>query len=170
MLIDDGPRTMVSSGAREKCIISASSASHFASLRGNAIGWDAPAHHLPRDTPSLLVACLLRKENQFCADCGAPKPAWCVHYPFGVCICIDCVGVHRQLWANKCQAVELDFWNEEDIQFMCRRGTAVVNQELGCDFSENEQNGQKCCEFEDEVDVELVKESKLHRGERVEKS
>eukprot|EP00796_Vickermania_ingenoplastis_P005620 gene5620-4039_t len=79
---------------------------------------------------SPLFASLAEPENQACADCGSPQPTWCVLQPFGVFTCIDCIGVHRQLWANKCREVELDHWPEEDLAFMARRGNAVANAEL----------------------------------------
>lgn len=68
--------------------------------------------------------------NAVCADCTAPRPSWAVLQPFGSFVCIHCVGVHRQLWANKCREVEMDLWTPEDVSFMQSRGNAVVNAEL----------------------------------------
>lgn len=79
---------------------------------------------------SPLYASLSEATNQVCADCGSPHPTWCVLQPFGVFTCIDCIGVHRQLWANKCREVELDHWPAEDVAYMQRRGNAIANAEL----------------------------------------
>lgn len=69
-------------------------------------------------------------ENQACADCGEPFPMWCVLQPFGAFVCIGCIGVHRQLWPNRCREAELDRWPAEDVAFMAARGNAAVNAEL----------------------------------------
>ena len=79
---------------------------------------------------SPLHAQLEKRENQSCADCGAAFPTWAVLQPFGAYVCIDCIGVHRGLWAPKCREVQLDKWCEEDIAFMAERGNLVVNEEL----------------------------------------
>ncbi|KPI86618.1 putative GTP-ase activating protein [Leptomonas seymouri] len=68
--------------------------------------------------------------NQACSDCGAAFPSWCVLQPFGAFVCIECIGVHRKLWSNKCRGAELDLWPAEDIAFMQKRGNAIVNAEL----------------------------------------
>lgn len=123
-------------------------------------------HNSACDLPPSLVACLLRKENQICADCRAPHPAWCVLSPFGVCICIDCIGVHRQLWANKCRAVELDFWDDKDVQFMCKRGNAVVNRELGCDFGERDDKSSYYV-VEDNHNDENIGKERINGARRI---
>ena len=38
----------------------------------------------------------LRTLNPTCADCGAPAPAW-ASINLGLCVCIECSGVHRSL-------------------------------------------------------------------------
>lgn len=68
--------------------------------------------------------------NQTCADCGAAFPSWCLLQPFGAFVCIECIGVHRKLWSNKCRGAELDLWPAADVAFMQTRGNAVVNAEL----------------------------------------
>ncbi|KPA85874.1 putative GTP-ase activating protein [Leptomonas pyrrhocoris] len=68
--------------------------------------------------------------NQMCADCEAAFPSWCLLQPFGAFVCIECIGVHRKLWSNKCRGAELDLWPAADIAFMHTRGNAVVNAEL----------------------------------------
>ena len=72
-----------------------------------------------------------REDNLQCADCGAAVPTWAVLSPFCVFVCIDCVGVHRSLWAGKCKEIQLDSWTDEDIQAMLEKGgNKVVNQDL----------------------------------------
>lgn len=68
--------------------------------------------------------------NQICADCGEPFPSWCILQPFGAFVCIQCIGMHRKLWSNKCRSAELDRWRDSDIEFMKARGNDVVNDEL----------------------------------------
>ncbi|KAH0789052.1 ARF GAP-like zinc finger-containing protein [Histomonas meleagridis] len=55
------------------------------------------------DSP-LSVEC-----NCVCADCGAPNPVWCC-INWGVCICINCSGVHRSLTTSvsKVRSLTLD--------------------------------------------------------------
>lgn len=73
------------------------------------------------------------KGNDVCADCAALCPTWCVLQPFGVFVCIDCVGIHRKLWSSRCREAQLDAWPQEDIDFMTLRGNRIVNAELECD-------------------------------------
>ncbi|EPY23749.1 GTP-ase activating protein [Strigomonas culicis] len=68
--------------------------------------------------------------NQSCADCGEPYPSWAVLQPYGCFVCIRCIGVHRQLWSEKCRGVELDEWPAADRIFMQGRGNSSVNSEL----------------------------------------
>lgn len=97
-------------------------------------GEEVPSGPSDRLRHSPLYSLLCLPENQTCADCGKPHPTWCVLAPYGVFICIDCIGVHRQLWANKCREVELDLWPEEDIVFMRSRGNRIANEELEFDI------------------------------------
>lgn len=68
--------------------------------------------------------------NDTCADCGAYLPTWTVNRPFGTFVCIECIGVHRSLWANKCKEVQLDAWNDEEVTFIAGRGNKVANHEI----------------------------------------
>ena len=69
--------------------------------------------------------------NRQCADCGAPNPTWAVHNePFGVFVCIDCIGVHRALWAGNCREIQLDAWPEADVARMASLGNARADAEL----------------------------------------
>ncbi|CAC9542676.1 GTP-ase_activating_protein_-_putative [Leishmania infantum] len=79
----------------------------------------------------LYERCIKSKPaNKICADCGEPFPSWCILQPFGAFVCIQCIGVHRKLWSNKCRSAELDRWPDSDIEFMKARGNDVVNDEL----------------------------------------
>ncbi|GET92542.1 GTP-ase activating protein, putative [Leishmania tarentolae] len=79
----------------------------------------------------LYEPCIKSKPaNQICADCSEPFPSWCILQPFGAFVCIQCIGVHRKLWANKCRSAELDRWPDSDIEFMKTRGNDTVNDEL----------------------------------------
>lgn len=79
----------------------------------------------------LYASCLAgRPENQCCADCRCPFPTWCLLQPFGAWVCIHCIGIHRRLWPNRCREAELDRWPEADLEYMARRGNAMVNDEL----------------------------------------
>ncbi|CAD2214658.1 GTP-ase activating protein [Angomonas deanei] len=68
--------------------------------------------------------------NKTCADCGEDSPMWAVLQPFGVFVCIDCIGTHRKLWAGKCRGADLDDWPSADIAYMASRGNQLVNEEL----------------------------------------
>eukprot|EP01062_Namystynia_karyoxenos_P011292 TRINITY_DN14033_c0_g1_i1.p1 TRINITY_DN14033_c0_g1~~TRINITY_DN14033_c0_g1_i1.p1 ORF type:complete len:578 (+),score=166.00 TRINITY_DN14033_c0_g1_i1:87-1736(+) len=88
----------------------------------------------PACSPRPLCAALspvLQYKSPECADCGAPSPTWCVTQPFGVFVCIDCIGVHRALHAGKCKESELDAWGATDVAFFAQRGgNAGANAEL----------------------------------------
>ncbi|ESL09154.1 GTP-ase activating protein [Trypanosoma rangeli SC58] len=79
----------------------------------------------------LYVPCIASKPaNQACADCGEKWPTWALLRPFGCFVCINCVGVHRQLWPQRCREVQLDNWSAADIDFMIKHGNDVVNDHL----------------------------------------
>ncbi|KEG11995.1 putative GTP-ase activating protein [Trypanosoma grayi] len=82
----------------------------------------------------LFVPCIAENAaNQFCADCGEKWPTWALLQPFGGFVCIHCVGVHRQLWPQRCRETQLDCWGAADIAFMGSRGNDVLNGELEYD-------------------------------------
>jgi hypothetical protein len=69
--------------------------------------------------------------NDTCADCGASLPTWAVvSDDTGVLVCIECIGVHRQLWSGKCKEVQLDRWENAAVDVIRSRGNRTVNEEL----------------------------------------
>ncbi|XP_031499835.1 ADP-ribosylation factor GTPase-activating protein AGD12-like [Nymphaea colorata] len=66
---------------------------------------------------------LLKKDNQLCADCGAPEPKW-ASANIGVFLCLKCCGVHRNLGTHisKVLSVTLDDWTDEEIESMIEVG------------------------------------------------
>nr|CCM18807.1 GTP-ase activating protein, putative [Leishmania guyanensis] len=106
-------------------------------MAGNEAGQAVPLSELRLNAPACLQqsplydSCITSKPaNQICAECGEPFPSWCILQPFGAFVCIQCIGVHRKLWSNKCRSAELDRWPNSDIEFMKARGNDVVNNEL----------------------------------------
>ncbi|KAG5466619.1 hypothetical protein LSCM1_00784 [Leishmania martiniquensis] len=106
-------------------------------VMGSEMGAAAPLPNLQLGAPErlrhspLYKSCIESKPaNQICAECGEPFPSWCILQPFGAFVCIQCIGVHRKLWPNKCRGAELDRWPESDVAFMEERGNDVVNSEL----------------------------------------
>jgi hypothetical protein len=81
---------------------------------------------------SVYQACIATNpSNEQCADCSAPHPTWSVGKPYGGFVCIECIGVHRSLWAPLCKEVELDKWTDEEISYIREgRGNQILNEEL----------------------------------------
>lgn len=90
----------------------------------------ASASDEARIEQSPLIEELRKPHNTTCADCGSHRPTWSVLAPFGTFVCIECVGVHRALWAPKCREVQLDEWPPEDLAYFAGRGNAIGNAEL----------------------------------------
>ncbi|XP_074873847.1 arf-GAP with Rho-GAP domain, ANK repeat and PH domain-containing protein 1 isoform X4 [Carettochelys insculpta] len=69
--------------------------------------------------------------NQFCADCGSPKPDW-ASVNLCVVICKRCAGEHRGLGPSisKVRSLKMDrkVWTEELIELFCQVGNGVANQ------------------------------------------
>lgn len=72
---------------------------------------------------SRLKDLLLQKDNQLCADCGAPDPKW-ASANIGVFICLKCSGVHRSLGTHisKVLSITLDEWSDDEIDAMIEVG------------------------------------------------
>lgn len=72
--------------------------------------------------------------NRYCADCGAPDPAW-VSLTLGVLICIECSGVHRSLGSHisKVRSFELDHWDAKTEAKM----DALDNHTVNCKLEAN---------------------------------
>ncbi|GAA6054757.1 hypothetical protein JCM3770_000928 [Rhodotorula araucariae] len=67
-------------------------------------------------------------DNARCADCRTPEPRW-ASWNLGVTLCILCSGTHRSLGTHvsKVRSVELDDWNDEQLERMERVGNALSN-------------------------------------------
>lgn len=57
--------------------------------------------------------------NEFCADCGAPRPDW-TSRNLGIMICQDCSGIHRSLGTHisKVRSLRLDRLDDSLLQVM----------------------------------------------------
>lgn len=72
----------------------------------------------------------LKQINQSCADCAnsTELPDWAV-INFGICICIDCIGIHRSLGTHisKTRSLSLDSWSTSLIEMMLAVGNKRFN-------------------------------------------
>eukprot|EP01017_Pseudomicrothorax_dubius_P044198 TRINITY_DN7450_c0_g1_i1.p1 TRINITY_DN7450_c0_g1~~TRINITY_DN7450_c0_g1_i1.p1 ORF type:complete len:362 (-),score=61.67 TRINITY_DN7450_c0_g1_i1:154-1239(-) len=85
--------------------------------------------HLPEKLQDSIMSKLLgRPENQICADCHAKGPRW-VSLDFGVFICLNCSGQHRNLGPHitRVRSVKLDKWTVEFAQIMDGVGNKPAN-------------------------------------------
>ena len=68
--------------------------------------------------------------NERCADCGETDPTWAA-ISFGVTLCIECSGVHRNLGrvgqVSKIRSMTLDHWTSETVEVMVSLGNERVN-------------------------------------------
>ncbi|KAG0342918.1 hypothetical protein BG000_011492 [Podila horticola] len=69
--------------------------------------------------------------NNFCADCGAKNPDWCV-INLGILVCIECSGIHRSLGTHisKVRSFTLDTtsYTRDLFDFIRTVGNNVSNQ------------------------------------------
>ena len=77
------------------------------------------------------IKALLKLEgNKICADCKRNKhPRW-ASWNLGVFVCIRCSGIHRGMGTHisRVKSVDLDSWNDEQLQSVLRWGNARANK------------------------------------------
>ena len=77
--------------------------------------------------------------NRFCADCGRSDPEWAV-VNWGLVVCKDCSGVHRDLGVSysKVRSLKMDeeIWTEDVVTFMQQFGEWFTNTRLYKRFSD----------------------------------
>eukprot|EP00760_Papus_ankaliazontas_P001811 PhM_4_TR10616/c0_g1_i1/m.85504 len=92
---------------------------------------ESASNVISRMASSPLYDMWQREDNQVCADCGAPHPTWAVVEPYGTMVCIDCIGVHRELHSHRCKELQLDAWSDGELDaFRARGGNSAVNAVL----------------------------------------
>ena len=71
---------------------------------------------------------MLSPENKLCADCAARLPEW-ASMTFGVLICDECSGVHRQLGTHlsRVRSLSIDMWHPEQYFVFKQFGNAFAN-------------------------------------------
>ena len=69
-----------------------------------------------------------QKENNSCADCSAMQSQW-VSVNIGCFLCMRCAGIHRSIGVHitKIKSVSLDYWTENEYNFMRKWGNIKVN-------------------------------------------
>eukprot|EP00698_Gefionella_okellyi_P014883 TRINITY_DN4148_c0_g1_i2.p1 TRINITY_DN4148_c0_g1~~TRINITY_DN4148_c0_g1_i2.p1 ORF type:complete len:760 (-),score=181.30 TRINITY_DN4148_c0_g1_i2:1639-3732(-) len=99
-----------------------------------AIGTSS-AHMIDGMQPLFTVRAVL--SNRMCADCDATDPEW-ASANLGVCICLECSGVHRALGTHisKVRSLTLDGWDEHWLQLMTLTGNELVNSIYEADLPE----------------------------------
>lgn len=76
---------------------------------------------------------LSRPENKNCADCNAKNPSW-ASLEFGVFICYNCSGFHREMGptVTRVKSLSLDKWEIDWIELMSQIGNSKSNEFWEC--------------------------------------